>query len=79
MAIQHTYNGTSRYYNIYGAHNKPTAADIQAGTFAGKVVANTAAISVNNTAQIRNTYISPNDIVAGTSQMTTGNIYLIYE
>ncbi|MBR4855126.1 MAG: hypothetical protein IKU94_00680 [Bacteroidaceae bacterium] len=37
VAIQHTYNGTSKYYNLYGQHNKPTPADIGAVAKDGSV------------------------------------------
>lgn len=60
------------------SHNQ-AASTITAGTLAGKVVANATAVATLTNAQIRNIQASTTDLTAGTSSLTTGDIYLVYE
>ena len=58
---------------------KVTASDISAGTFAGKVVADATAVATLTNTQVRNIQASTTDLTAGTSALTTGEIYFVYE
>lgn len=60
------------------AHNQ-AASTITAGTFAGQVNANASAVATVGTAQVRNIQASTTDLTAGTSALTTGEIYFVYE
>ena len=55
------------------------ASTITAGTFAGKVQGNTAAMSTLTDAQLRDIYAGTSDLTAGTSSLTTGTLYFVYE
>ena len=52
---------------------------ISAGNFYGKMVANDTAEATLANKQIRNITASATDLTAGTSALTTGEIYLVYE
>ena len=54
-----------------------SASDVKAGTFPGSVKAYSS--PAVGTAQIRNIYAGTTDLVAGTSTLATGTIYLVYE
>ena len=60
------------------SHNQ-AASTITAGTFAGQVNANASAVSSLGTSQVRNIQVSTTDLTAGTSALTTGEIYFVYE
>lgn len=60
------------------SHNQ-AANTITAGTLAGKVLANATAVATLTTSQVRNMKASTTDLTAGTSSLTTGDIYLVYE
>ncbi len=60
------------------SHNQ-AASTITAGTLAGRVVANTSAMATLGTAQLRNSYAGTADLTAGTSALTTGSLYFVYE
>lgn len=55
------------------------ASDITAGTLGGQVVANADAQANLTVSQVRNIYAGTTDLVAGTSELATGAIYLVYE
>lgn len=60
------------------AHNQ-AASTITAGTLGGQVLANATATATIGTAQVRNIYAGTSDMVAGTTPLTTGTIYIVYE
>ena len=60
------------------AHNQ-AASTITAGTLAGQVVANASAAATIGTAQVRNVYAGTSDMTAGSTSLTTGMIYFVYE
>ena len=60
------------------AHNQ-AASTITAGTLAGQVKANATAVATVTASQVRNIKASPTDLTAGTSELATGDIYLVYE
>ncbi len=59
-------------------HTHP-ADKITAGTFGGKVVANQTAVAVLGDAQVRNIKITDTDLVAGTSELASGEVVIVYE
>lgn len=59
-----------------GAHNQ-SAGTITAGTFAGQVVANAAAVADTSVAQVRNIYAGTTDLVDGVSSLAPGDIYVV--
>ena len=59
------------------ASHTHAASTITAGTFAGNVVAPTG--TDYTTARIRNIKASTTDLTAGSSSLTSGDIYLVYE
>jgi len=61
------------------ASHTQSASTISAGTLAGSVVANAAAMANLNVPQVRNIYAGTADLVAGTSQLPSGSIYICYE
>lgn len=60
------------------SHNQ-AASTITAGTLGGQVKANATAAATVGTAQVRNIYAGTSDMTAGTSALTTGDIYFVYE
>lgn len=60
------------------AHNQ-AASTITAGTLAGKVRANASAITTLGDGQVRDIYAGTTDMVAGSTTMNTGAIYIMYE
>lgn len=60
------------------SHNQ-AASTITAGTLAGKVVANATATATVGNSQVRNIYAGTTDMTAGTSTLTTGTLYFVYE
>lgn len=60
------------------SHNQ-AASTITAGTLAGKVNANATAKATLTDSQVRDIKASTTDLTAGTSALTTGDIYLVYE
>ena len=63
----------------YSSQNKPSAADVTAGTFAGKAKANPSAAASVGDAQVRDIYAGTADMVAGSSALATGTLYVVYE
>lgn len=61
------------------ASHTQAASTITAGTLAGTVSANATSMQNLLTGQVRSIYASTNDLTAGTSNLTTGSIALIYE
>lgn len=72
-AIQTQINGKAA-----SSHNQ-SASTITAGTLAGKVNANATAKATLTDSQVRDIKASTTDLTAGTSTLTTGDIYLVYE
>lgn len=70
------FDSTSEY-DLYHAGNKPTAADIQAGTLAAGVKASTG--TDYTTMRLRNIMAQTSDVTAGTTGLSNGNIILVYE
>lgn len=60
------------------SHNH-AASNVTAGTLAGQVKANATAVQTLTTAQLRNIQASQTDLTAGTSALTTGDLYAVYE
>nr|DAR34136.1 MAG TPA: hypothetical protein [Caudoviricetes sp.] len=60
------------------SHNQ-SASTITAGTLGGQIKANASAVSTTATAQVRNIYAGTSDMTAGSSSLTTGDIYFVYE
>lgn len=56
-----------------------TATDIGAGTLAGRVQANATAQATLANAQVRNIYAGTTDMIAGTTPLASGSIYIMYE
>ena len=56
-----------------------TASDIGSGTFTGKVQANSESTALLGTPQVRNICASTNDLTPGSSSLTTGTLYFVYE
>ena len=52
---------------------------ISEGTFAGKVIANSSAVSSCGDKQIRNIYAGTSSMTASSTSLATGDIYLQYE
>lgn len=64
----------------YAAKDHTQAAStITAGTLAGRVLANASEAATLENAQIRNIRASTTDLTAGSSALTTGEVYLVYE
>ena len=61
------------------AAHKHNASDVTAGTFGGQVTANAEAVADISVSQVRNIMASMTDLTAGTSSLTSGNMYLVYE
>lgn len=55
------------------------ASAVTAGTLGGQVVANATAVATTGTAQVRNIYVGTSDMTAGSTSLTTGNLYFMYE
>lgn len=72
-AAQTTANGKAN------ASHTQAASTITAGTLAGKVVANATATATVATSQVRNIYAGTEDMTAGTTSLTTGTLYFVYE
>lgn len=49
------------------------------GTIGGQLTANATAVSTLGNAQMRNIYAGTADMTAGTTILTTGDIYVVYE
>lgn len=60
------------------SHNQ-AASTITAGILGGQVLANATAQATLSSSQIRNIVISTTDLTAGTSTLTTGTVYFVYE
>ena len=56
-----------------------SADKVTAGTFAGMVKANAAAMANLAEPQVRDIVASTTDLTAGTSSLTSGQVYLVYE
>lgn len=60
------------------SHNQ-AASTITAGTFNGQVVANATAVQNIGIKQVRNIYAGTADMTSGTTELATGDIYIVYE
>ena len=60
------------------SHNQG-ASTITAGTLAGKVLANATSSATVTDKQVRNIYAGTTDMTAGTTALTSGDIYVFYE
>lgn len=60
------------------SHNQ-AASTITAGTLGGAVVANASAVATLGTKQVRNMYAGTTEMVAGTSELACGDIYVQLE
>ena len=58
---------------------KTPAANVGFGEFGARVTANETAVADLTQPQVRNIKASTTDLTAGTSTLTTGDIYLVYE
>ena len=76
-AADHTH--TAADVGAAAASHNQAASTITAGTLAGQVVANGTAVATLGTAQVRNIYAGTSDLTAGSSSLTTGAIYFVYE
>lgn len=65
------------HVDVYHTGNKPTAADIQAGTLATGVKASIG--TDYTTMRLRNIMAQTADVTAGTTGLSNGNIVLVYE
>ncbi len=73
-AINHTHTG------IYAAATHTHAASsVTAGTLGGQVNANATAQATLTTAQVRDAYFGTTDMTAGSTSLTTGVLYGMYE
>lgn len=54
-------------------------ANVTSGTFGGTAKANASGVTNLGTAQLRNIYAGTSDMTAGSSSLTTGDIYFVYE
>lgn len=63
---------------LISSHNQ-AASTITAGTLAGQVNANATAAATVGTAQVRDIYAGTDDMTAGTTALTTGAVYFVYE
>ena len=70
--------GTQVSGKAASSHNQ-AASTITAGTLAGKVLANATAKATLTDSQVRDIKASTTDLTAGSSALTTGDIYLVYE
>lgn len=73
-----SHNSNSNTWLEWNFNNTP-ASYISAGIFAGRVQAQATASATLSNKQVRNITISSTDLTAGTSTLTTGDIYLVYE
>lgn len=55
------------------------ASGVTAGTLAGKVLANATSSATVTDKQVRNIYAGTTDMTAGTTALTSGDIYVFYE
>ena len=60
------------------SHNH-AASQVTAGTLGGKVLGNATSVATLGDKQVRNIYAGTTDMVAGTTTLTTGDIYIVYE
>jgi len=77
-------SGSSRMVTsggVYTAMANQTfnASKITGGTLAGSTVANASAVANLGTKQVRNIYAGTGDLVAGSSSLPAGDIYIVYE
>ena len=78
--IKDTYSKTSHTHTQYaGTSHNQAASTITAGTLAGKVLANATSVATVGDKQVRNIYAGTTDMVAGTTSLATGDIYIMYE
>jgi hypothetical protein len=56
-----------------------SASTISSGTFTGKVLANATTVATVANKQIRNIYAGTTDMTSGTTTLTSGDIYIMYE
>ena len=74
LFLRITQNGSHTDYDLYGEHHKPTAAEVEAGTFAGQVVANSGGQAVG-TSLLRNSKL----VSADTNPTVNGEINWTYK
>lgn len=64
---------------INNNNSKQPASTITEGTLAGKVIANKDSVGNLSIKQVRNIYAGTTDLVAGSSTLPAGDIYIVYE
>ena len=69
----------NRFESLGTKEHTHNASDIIGGTFGGQVKANAEAVADISVSQVRNIMASMTDLTAGTSSLTSGNMYLVYE
>jgi hypothetical protein len=79
-----THSHTKSQISDFPATMKPSshnqgASTITAGTLAGKILANATSSATVTDKQIRNIYAGTTDMTAGTTALTSGDIYVFYE
>ncbi|MDF2611357.1 MAG: hypothetical protein K0R92_2831 [Lachnospiraceae bacterium] len=78
--IRYFYNNVwSSWAPMAKESHTQAASTITGGTLAGTITANASAVSVLTTAQVRNIKASTTDLTAGSSALTTGELYIVYE
>lgn len=70
---------TSKPTSFTPASHNQAASTITAGTLGGKVQANASAASTVTAAQVRDIYGGTSDMTAGSTALTSGTIYVMYE
>ena len=70
---------TNRSVTLPSSVSSVAASKVTAGTLGGKVQANATAAATLGNAQVRDIIISNTDLTAGTSELATGTVYLVYE
>ena len=82
-ASQHAASGsdpiTPSSIGAAASSHTQAASTVTAGTLAGQVKANASAVTTLSTAQVRNIRAGTADMTAGTTALTTGDIYFVYE
>ena len=78
--IKDAYAPKEHSHSAYaGTNHNQAASSITAGTLAGKVLANASVVANAGDKQVRNIYAGTTDMTAGSSSLTSGDIYFVYE
>lgn len=78
-AATSTHTHTPASIGAAASSHTHAASGVTAGTLGGKVLANATAVATVTDKQIRNIYAGTSDMTAGSTSLTTGDIYLVYE